>query len=215
MELVKRFCYIIFLLLIVSNAIATNVDVLRDAALKVVSDFCQFEFSYNYDARHALMKMSSEYKAKADKLDAFPGDLQIDHAYEVYAIKAYKILDLTMSGNNAIAMVNYNVLAKRTDWMLHKYKDGVSWGEAIFVEYLKPNYIEKIHLTYDGKRWWVLDPPSPKISVEKIIAFLEDDMKVLEKHNPKIKIGQALPGPQDGYNEDQRNLTLLKKLARE
>jgi len=118
-----------------------------------------------------------------------------------------------LKNNEATATVSYDVLAKRTGRTVHERKNGAVHGEAIFVEYLKPNYIEKIHLTYDGKRWWVLAPPFPKISVDKIINFFEAQMQRLEKNNPKVTIGQALPGHQDGYNEDQRNVTLLKKLA--
>lgn len=188
---------------------------LKESASKTIIDFCQSEFIYNLDNRYDLIKTSPEYKARINKLGAFAGDLQIAYAYEIYAIKSYKILDLTIKGNEAIATVSYDVLAKRTGWKVHEYDNGTVRGEAKFIECPKPNYIEKINLTYDGKRWWVLDPPFPKISVSKIIDFFEAQMQRLEKNNPKIKIGQAPSGPQDGYNEDQRNLLLLKELARE
>lgn len=188
-------------------------DLSKKEVYKILATFCQAEFDHNIDNRYDLIKMSLAYQNRLEKLTGTSiGTLYIPDAYEIYAIKSYKILDLALENNKATATVSYDVLAKRTGWKQHEHNH-IHWGEAIFVEYLKPNYIEKIHLTYDGKRWWVLDPPFPKISIEKIIAFLEDDMSVLEKHNPKIKIGQALPGPQDGYNEDQRNVTLLKKLA--
>jgi hypothetical protein len=34
---------------------------------------------------------------------------------------------------------------------------------AKFYKYLRSNYIEKINLVFDGKQWWVLDPPPPKV----------------------------------------------------
>jgi len=122
-------------------------------------------------------------------------------------------LDLSIESDGAVATVSYDVVAKRTDWKLHKYNDGTSWGEAIFVEYPRPNYIEKIHLIYDGKRWWVLDPPFPKISVDKIIAFLESDINLITKHHPEVETGKFFGGAQNAYNEDQRNVTLLRKLV--
>ena len=213
MKAIKCF-FVAFLLLIASSVMANNEDIFKVEALKTVSDFCRLEFSYqDTDERDNLIKISPQRRAWARKDHIFVGALQIDSTYEIYAIKSYKILDLTVKGNEAVATVSYDMLAKRTGWKVHEYKNGTVRGEAIFIEYPKPNYIEKINLTYDGKRWWVLDPPFPKISVSKIIDFFEVQMQRLEKNNPKIKIGQAPSGPQDGYNEDQRNVMLLKKLA--
>ena len=216
----KRFAKFYLLVLLFFFLVGMNLsfageinDISKNLVYKTVSEFCNLEFEHNFD-RDKLIKMSSSYKNKIDKLTGSVETLYIPDAYEIYAIKSYKILDLTVNGNKAIATVSYDVLAKRTGWKQHE-RNHIHWGEAIFVEYLKPNYIAKIHLTYDGKRWWILDPPSPKISVDEIINFFEAQMTRLAKHHPEVKTGTSWMGAQDLYNADQRNLTLLKKLARE
>ena len=75
---------------------------LKKSASKTIIDFCQSEFIYNLDNRYDLIETSPEYKARINKLGAFGGDLQIAYAYEIYAIKSYKILDLTVNPSSGL-----------------------------------------------------------------------------------------------------------------
>jgi hypothetical protein len=219
LNIIQRILYIlanillVFFCLIASKSITANMENNKNLTYDTISKFCEFEFRHDF-SRDRFLKLSSKREDKIENLSGTIETLYIPNTYEVFAIKSYKILDVIVNKNKAIATVTYNILAKRTGWKHHDFKDGSSYGEAIFVEYIKPNYIEKINLIFDGNRWWVLDPPFPKISINKIIDFFGVKIDRLKKNHPNVVIGKALPGPQTGYNETQRNLMLLINLSK-
>lgn len=198
------------------SALASPEDVnFAKSAVDTVNVFCRSEFDHSIHSRYDLMKMSPNYETKLEKLmHTSVGTLYIPDAYEIFAIKSYKIDNVAVHGNKAVATVNYAILAKRTGWKKIKYQGGTGSVE-IFEECRKPNYIEKIDLIFDGKRWWVLDPPSPKISIYKIVTFLTNSLGRYEKNNPEAHDGRALPALQDLYDAAKKNVILLKKLIGE
>jgi hypothetical protein len=196
------------------NVSAFGGNAQKEAVIKTISDFCKLEFSYqDTEERDDLIKETLQYRERAEKFGLFAGVLQIDYAYEIFAVKSYKVLDVDINNNKAVATVSYDVLAKRTGWGATRNDSDMIGGRTIFFEYLNPNYIEKINLIFDSGRWWILDPPFPKISANEIILFLKDDMKLLEEDNAGIRNGRAFFPQQNAYNDDKYNIKLLKKLA--
>jgi hypothetical protein len=70
--------------------------------------------------------------------------------------------------------------------------------------------IMKLALIYDGSKWWVLDPPIPRISLEAIIRYHKSDLDRLGDgwlERPDISEGQK-----QHYRKLQENLQILESL---
>jgi len=65
----------------------------KESACKMVMEFCQSEFQYNISNRYDLIKMTSAYEDKLEKLTQTSiGTLYIADAYEIYAVKSYNTI---------------------------------------------------------------------------------------------------------------------------
>ena len=197
--------------LAITGAIFAN-EQTKDLACKALDNFCQSEFQYNVHNRYDLIKMSEPYKDKLEKLTGTSiGTLYISDAYEILAVKSYKILNVSVNGNEAVATVSYDVVAKRTGWNSAARTKTID-TKSLLEKYINQNYIEKINLTFDGNRWWVLDPPAPKISLDKIISFYEDSLGRYRKNALELTNPVAINNVKNLCLQGENTIALLKSL---
>jgi hypothetical protein len=189
---------------IISSAIAFDNSAANtnEAAYKAIANYCKLEFLFEKSKRNDLFKTTPAYFKKNDLGDGSgvsPGDLSIG-IDKIFVVNSYKILDIKVDKNKAVAEVSYNVLAKSEQY-------------AKFYKYLRPNYIEKINLVFDGKQWWILDPPPPKISIDEILAFYEYELRELSHRSKENLDAIQLRNYEKPINTDQAVVNLLKSLG--
>lgn len=171
-----------------------------DNARNIVESFCRSEFEGDeFDQRIKLIKFSParEKKEKIRTGPALPWVVFWDWD-EFYIVSSYKVVDVVLSGKRGVATVEYKRIAK-------------SKGKGEIIPSQKGQDIVKLNLVYNGKQWWIFDPPLPRISLKAIVDFYEHyllrfDAEFFEKASPEEKQGVA---------QEQKTLKMLKSLQNE
>ena len=209
-KILMAICVCFLVIICICNLLDKNYILVK----KTVEKFCDLEFQYKFsrNKRNEIVKKTQLYLDKLEKLEGTVDDFYIPNVYEIFAVRSYKILSIKIKGNKAVATVVYYVLANMTGWKKCVTKEWLEYWESIFVCYHRPSYIEKLNLIFENNNWFVIDPPFPKISVNKIIEFIEGDIKSSVEVYPNILFVNAPEAAQFGYNESVKNLNLLKKL---
>jgi len=67
----------------------------------------------------------------------------------------------------------------------------------------------ELSLDYDGARWWIMDPPLPRISKWALIEFSE---RIISSMNGLVKAGKASEGQKRYYTSYKDIVAFLKGL---
>jgi len=117
-------------------------------------------------AKPEIQKVIDEYDKKYEYFDIYP--LVIVDNYKVEEIKQ-------VDATHAYAIISYHQLATRGEsWEKIKAQQGAYKGAPIKnIQDIK----SKLNLEYDGTRWWIIDPPEPKVSFESMANYYRDGAK--------------------------------------
>jgi hypothetical protein len=119
----------------------------------------------------------------------------------LFVVASYQITDVSVKRNHAIATIVYKRLA-RTEG------DGVSKRKLI------PDSLEhdiiRLDLIYNGSRWWVFDPPIPRISLEAIIRYHKNDLNSLG--DDWLRRSDISESQKQSYRKLQESLKILESL---
>jgi len=172
------------------------------SAREVAEKFCRAEFMGTEDIRLDIAKYSHKQMTREKKRDPeFRGMVKDWDNDPLFVVASYKITDVSVKKNHAIATIIYQRLA-RTEG------DGVLKRKLIADRMSRD--IVKLHLIYTDSRWWVLNPPIPRVSLEAIIS---DHKSILDRlgddwlQRPGISESQK-----QYYRKLQKNLEILKSL---
>lgn len=144
----------------------------------LVNSFCVNEFNDNY--RDADRDVLIRYSLKMENELRFSFKMKPDYIYEwyiesdpIFIVDSYKIQEIKQLDNtHGYAFVNYHQLARSVGW-------GNDPGNNITRKLVKDvrDIQVKLNLEYDGKRWWIIDPPYPKVSYDVVLKFYQDRLK--------------------------------------
>lgn len=170
---------------------------MREAKLAVES-FCKSEYDGDeIDQRIKLIKYSPtrEMKEKERTGPALAWVVFWDWD-PFFIVSSYNIMSLDLTGDRGTAKVEYKIVAE-------------SKGEGHFIVPQMEQDIVNLDLEYDGKQWWVIDPPLPKISIKAMIDLLEIDLHQISAwaNGPSME-GRKI------YNQKQAGLKMLKDLSK-
>ena len=187
---------------IFSHVFAANELENQDSARELAERFCRAEFMGVDDIRFDIVKYSRKQILLEKKRDPeFRGMAKFWDNDPLFVVASYQITDVSVKRDHAIATIVYKRLA-RTE------------GDGIFKRKLIPDSlghdIMKLALIYDGSKWWVLDPPIPRISLEAIIRYHESHLTMLGDdwlQRPDISKSQK-----QSYHKLQENLQILESL---
>lgn len=196
---VKVVTILIFLMVAMpfpSLTLANEIDQIS-AVKQTVESFCKAEFEGDeFDQRVKLIKYSqiSEKKEKERTGPASPW-VVFWNWDSFYIVSSYKILDAEIQNNHAVATIAYRRVAE-------------SKGKGEIISSYKENDIVKLNLINDGVRWWIFDPPPPRISLIKLIEIYGDELK----KNTDKWFATASEQQKKSYFRKKETLNILKSL---
>jgi hypothetical protein len=201
-----KFKNLIFILILNISLISTqcynaNESNHIDNAKQLIELFCKFEFEgfVVTDQREMIIKFSKEREEKERKRrPIFKPWVVLWDSDPYFIISSYKVLNIELSGNKGIATVGYKRI-------------GECKGNAQINSSLKEQDIVKLNLIYDGKRWWILDPPPPKVYLNVLIKIFEDDFKRI---NNQEWLQNASIGQQQYFSKMRETINILKNLKK-
>jgi len=163
-------------------------------ARDVATAFIQGEFAYANEYELAkFIKLSPAKQAKFNKnFESLVNSRYTIHSTPLVVVESYQILDIQVEDNKATAITRFLRLARA---------DGNSYKAQHLVVERPHEEIVKLNLIYDGNRWWVIDPPIPRISKEALInvykARIEEndawDNPYTKKEVHALKLLKELP----------------------
>ena len=165
---------------------------------KMVESFCKMEFEANeFNQRVKLIKFSAtrEKQEKKRTGPALPWVLFWDWD-SYYIVSSYKVDSVKVKDDRAVAIVEYKLL-------------GRSKGKGRIISSDKQIDIVKLNLVFDGKKWWIYDPPLPKISKKKLIELYEHQLQ--HQYNEKW-FSNASNAQKENYFKAKEALKSLKNL---
>jgi hypothetical protein len=131
---------------------------------EAVEEFCQADFDGGKD-RYDVAQLTSAWKAARQKEGyAYDGKVGL-WDWDPYAIViSYEILSVLVKGKRGTAIVAYR-------------RVGRSDGKERIVPETTRREVVTLNLTFDGTRWWVVDPPLARVSKKELLFFYEKTME--------------------------------------
>lgn len=170
---------------------------------ETVEEFCKGEFDGIQNKRQYLVKFGLERAKKEKKRDPLlQGKVFFGEGDPLYVVASYQILSIDIKGNHALATVSYKRLARTK-------------GHGVFERRIIPDYREndlvRVKLINDGEKWWILDPPLPRVSKDALVAYYEQILK-RPPGKPWLEREDISEEQKQVYRKEQEDLEALKKL---
>ena len=171
---------------------------------KVVKAFCQSEFEGvpDQEQRDQLVKFSKELNDlhwKEFGRDASWVDTTVD---QLILVSRYEIEKVSIHGRNGLASVLYQQVARTK---------GVGAYDRTFVKDVRPNQLVQLTLFNDGKRWWVNNPGTPRVSGE----FVKNEEKqIFQRYMERKKKSGLSPLELRSFNKLKENIAVLENLGK-
>jgi len=150
----------------ISSALIAEEKSEEQKAKEVVVAFLANEFKGgDLEKRFDLIKLSPGREAKIRKIRGVVSPLSIEYLSDpMILVNNYNIIKIEVNGNNAVATVSYLRLCRRS-------KAGL---EGRFVYDYKENDIVTLYLKKLSGKWWVYDPPLPRLSFDLFFNWYEE-----------------------------------------
>lgn len=186
----------LFCLLIIPVRLLSAEKVSVISAREVAEAFCKAEFEGDYfDRRFELIKYSPKREAKMRQMDFLLWEFDFG-SNRLHIISSYQVLDVKVTEDKAVAKVKYRRLAKRT-----------VFGGKIIPDF-KAQDISYFNLIKEKNRWWVFDPPIPRVSKK---VMIDSYRKLLKSLDAKWQ-AHASEGQWQEYYKDEATLKTLENL---
>ncbi len=194
----------IFLLMILSHEVASQPQAQNKIVRDFVETFCQAEFMGNSRIRLDVVKYSKKRYLVEKKRDPdFAGKALYWDNDPLYVVASYKILDIEVAKDkqSARATAAYKRLARTEgDGELKRKLIADSMERDIVI----------LHLIYQGSKWWIFDPPPPRISLTAIMQYYKSTLETMGSNwleRPEISEAQK-----QSYRKLQQDLKILEGL---
>jgi len=168
----------------------------------LVQEYCDAEFKGAQDIRMKVVKLNpkraaSEKAATPERGDN-AGKVVNFSSDPLVVVDSYVIRDVQVSKDTAEATVAYRRLAST---------GGVSGRKYVIDR--KSSDIVKLSLSFDGSRWWITDPPLPRVSKWALIEYSE---RIISSMDSLIKAGKASDGQKKYYLSNKEIVLFLRNL---
>ena len=208
-----------------SNATEREVDMYiaeKSKSIKsLVEEFCLSEFHGGFPStyRDRLFKYTPAVYKNLLKIigDGYPYRVYFEHD-PIRIVDSYKIKEIKqIDTHHAYAIVFYHQIAII----------GESWEEidaqgdgykGIPIRRVKDISI-KLNLKYDGSRWWIIDPPYPKVSLAVLVKYYSDEISNLNMYltgvnpvNGKKFTSEDMAKIKSNYDDKKSILNILLSL---
>lgn len=189
----------------------------------LVENFCLTEFNGNLqgdEIRDQMIKYTSDKLKylKTKSCSIYPYEILLE-CDSIFIINSYKINSIEqVDEKHAYAVISYHQLAKSKGW-------GDDFRENKVRKLIKDirDITVKLNLEYDGKRWWIIDPPYPRVSYNTMLEYYKKDVadlatyerpKTLKPLSPQ-KAKKEKERIKAAYNYDKSVLDFLVNLKKQ
>jgi len=194
---------LVILVALFASAIVRAQD--TTSAREAVEKYCATEFSgdTSFD-RSTLIEYSRERRSLEQKYDPdFEGKMISWTSDSIYIVQRFTVGEITVHDTNGTCIVVYETLAKSK-----------GYGDAdreIVPQYLKDDSVS-LRIIYKHNKWWIFDPPPPRISDKALIRIYEKEFAVTEQ---ALSDTSKLSTHQRQYiGNMERTLDILKELGK-
>jgi hypothetical protein len=186
---------VVFLLLTNSVCGAVVNTPSSEAVRSIVDVYLRVEYqadtAFN---REQLIKFTQRRRVYLES-KAEPGlgiyDFYINSGEPVFIVDTYEIVKIDVRGNRATATISYTRLGR--------IMNGMGTLHAAVIPDKKINDLVTLNLVFAKSKWWVLDPPPPRISRDVLVLDYEGELKEAAENTPR-------------WNRVSKILTSLKSL---
>ena len=150
------------------SVVACNGEAHSDvSAVKAAANaFLQAEFDGSGEPpRQNLITFSPKRQAELDqKSEPGVGPYELDIFDQAFIVKTFTIQDWKVDGTKATVTVMYQRLAR---------VENFNTSDIHVIPERIDRDLVTLNLVFDKNQWWVLDPPSPRISKDVLIRYYE------------------------------------------
>lgn len=168
----------------------------------LVEEYCKAEFKGAQDIRVKVVKFNTSRAASEKQAAPERGDKagKIINFYSdpLFVVASYVVRGVQVSDCSAEATVAYKRLASTNGIAGKKYTVDRNSNDVI-----------KLMLEFDGSRWWIKDPPLPRVSKWALIEYSE---RIISSMNDLIKTGKASDGQKKYYSSNKDIVSFLRSL---
>ena len=152
--------------------------------------------------RKNLITFSPHRQAELDrKTEPGVGPFDLDIFDRAFIVKNFSILDCKVGSKSATVTVVYQRTARIENF---------DTSELRIVAERVDRDVVNLRAVFKKNKWWVLDPPPPRVSKEVLISYYEAETKwYIERQN---EFGKLPKFQQDAYDKKSAILRLLKSL---
>ena len=141
------------------------------AARQVVERYCQIEFEgggKSMEEREQVIKFSPKREKQISKETGMGAHVDYSNSHDI-VVSVYEVKDVRLTGTKrATATVAFKRLART---------EGDTYNTQHYVAEPAHEELVTLNLVFDQKQWWVLDPPTPRVSKQVLIKRYEDEVK--------------------------------------
>ena len=193
-----------FLLMMLNFGVVSHAREQSKLVRGFVEAFCQAEFMGNSGIRLDVVKYSKKRHLVEKKRDSdFAGKALYWDNDPLYVVASYKIVDIEVAKDkkSAQATVAYKRLV-RTE------------GDGVLKRKLIPDFMERdivrLQLIYEDSKWWIFDPPLPRISLDAIIQDYKGTLQ--DMGNNWLERPDVSEAQKQYYRKRKQDLKILEGL---
>lgn len=172
-----------------------------DAVRIVAEKFCYADFEGDPDIRMDIAKYTTSRRKEESRIDPeLLGKVIAFEADPIIVVKSFEITNIIVEKNTAVVTVVFDRIAKSMGSGLP--------GRKIIADDLKQDVVT-LQLIRDQEKWWILDPPIPRVSIKALHQFYKDRIDSMAEW---IFTKQASDSQKNNYEEMNKILEILKSL---
>ncbi|MBX3617115.1 hypothetical protein [Nitrosomonas sp.] len=172
-----------------------------DAVRIVAEKFCYADFEGDPDIRMDITKYTTSRRKEESRKDPeLLGKVIAFEADPIFVVKSFEITNIIVEKNTAVVTVVFDRIAKSMGSGLP--------GRKIIADDLKQDVVT-LQLIRDQEKWWILDPPIPRVSIKALHQFYKDRIDSMAEW---IFTKQASDSQKNNYEEMNKILEILRSL---
>lgn len=165
---------------------------------KLVEEYCEAEYNGVQDIRLKVAKVAPADRRSSPEKGGGQGKV-INFSNDPFiVVDSYQIKSVSVTEGHAEAVVVYRRLANCDVTEKRKYVVDRNGRDTV-----------TLSLDYDGSRWWIMDPPLPRVSKWALIEYSE---RIISSMSGIVKAGKASEGQKRYYAGYKDIVAFLKSL---
>lgn len=194
------------------HVVAANNSDNAVAARQVVERFCHAELiADDIKLREQLVLLSRQHKAELQKQKGPISAIVLDWGADpLYVVSSCHVVKVVTSDPSGTATVTYKRLARQyaTGELLPTGGRVAGFPPKIIPDYKETDTVQ-LKLVRRRDRWWVLDPPLPRVAKDTLIKNYENSTMCVDRS----WLAQATEYQKKMCREQEENLRILRSLS--